>query len=87
MATTENDIEKEMVRQNEVMHDKDILGTDENAKQNAIHFGKLSEEELVLQKKLRRKIDSVIMPMVVLVRFRRLKAKSRQVTKCLCRCI
>jgi hypothetical protein len=75
MATTDNDIEKEMVRQNEVMHDKDILGTDENAKQNAMHFGKLSEEELILQKKLRRKIDSVIMPMVVLVRLLEVQSK------------
>jgi len=32
-----------------------------------MHFGKLTEEELVIEKKLRRKIDSLIMPLVILV--------------------
>jgi hypothetical protein len=32
-----------------------------------MHFGQLTEEELVIEKKLRRKIDSLIMPLVILV--------------------
>ena len=32
-----------------------------------MHFGQLTEEELVIQKKLKRKIDSLIMPLVILV--------------------
>jgi hypothetical protein len=32
-----------------------------------MHFGRLTEEELVIEKKLRRKIDSLIMPLVILV--------------------
>ena len=51
----------------EFLHDKDILGENEHAQEDAMHFGHLSDEELVLEKKLRRKIDSTIMPVVVLV--------------------
>jgi hypothetical protein len=51
----------------ELVHDKDILSGSEGAKEDAMHFGELSQDELILEKKLRRKIDSVIMPMVVLV--------------------
>lgn len=47
------------------LHDKDLVG--EKAKADAEHYGHLSEEELVLEKKLRRKIDMVIMPTVILV--------------------
>jgi hypothetical protein len=32
-----------------------------------MHFGQLTDEELVIEKKLRRKIDSLIMPLVILV--------------------
>ena len=52
----------------EVIHDGAILGDKQHAIEDAMHFGHLSEEELILQKKLLRRIDFVIMPMVVLVR-------------------
>lgn len=32
-----------------------------------MHFGQLTEEELVIEKKLQRKIDMLIMPLVILV--------------------
>lgn len=52
----------------EVMHDANILGDKEYAKEEAMHFGHLSEEELRLEKKLRLRIDFIIMPFVVVVR-------------------
>ena len=51
-----------------VIHDAEILGDKDRAKEDAMHFGHLSPEELLQEKKLKRKIDSVIMPMVVMVR-------------------
>lgn len=48
-----------------VVHDRDIVGNKSRA--DAEHYGHLSEEELVLEKKLQRKIDMVIMPTVILV--------------------
>lgn len=48
-----------------VVHDKDIVGNKDKAE--AEHFGRLSEEELGHEKKLKRKIDLVIMPTVILV--------------------
>lgn len=48
--------------------DHDLLGDKVNlSHEEAMHFGALTEEELVIEKKLRRKIDTAIMPMVVLV--------------------
>lgn len=32
-----------------------------------MHFGALTEDELLIEKKLRRKIDMLIMPLVILV--------------------
>jgi hypothetical protein len=54
---------------NALVTDHDLLGDKANAthKEIATHFGKLTDEELVLEKKLRRKIDSLIMPLVILV--------------------
>ena len=49
----------------EMIHDKDLVGT--KTKESAMHSNHLTEEELELEKKLRRRIDSTIMPMVVLV--------------------
>lgn len=51
---------------------EDLPKQDELNKPDITHadierFGKLTAEELVLEKKLRRKIDILIMPMVVLV--------------------
>lgn len=56
----------------EAMHDHDLgkVNTEE-----AYHLSHLTEEELVIERKLVRKIDSLIMPLVVLVRP---NAKSRQ---------
>ena len=50
-----------------VIHDKDLFGNKQGLRDDAMHYGQLSEEELVLEKQLRRKIDSVIMPMVIAV--------------------
>ena len=50
-----------------VIHDKELFGNKQGLREDAMHYGHLSEEELVLEKKLRRKIDSVIMPMVIAV--------------------
>lgn len=65
LYTSDHDIEKRM--HNEGLSDHDILRNTESAKEEAMHFGHLSPDELILEKKLKRKIDSVIMPMVVLV--------------------
>jgi len=48
----------------EVMHDHDIARV---TTQDARHHAQLTEEELVVEKKLRRKIDSLIMPLVIMV--------------------
>lgn len=61
-------VQKE-IGQDHVVHDSELIGSREGAKEDAMHFGQLTEEELMHQKTLRRKIDSVIMPMVVLVSF------------------
>ncbi|KAJ9609483.1 hypothetical protein H2200_005810 [Cladophialophora chaetospira] len=51
-----------------VVLDHDLLGDKvELSHEEAMHFGALTEEELVVQKKLVRKIDALIMPLVVLV--------------------
>lgn len=49
----------------EVLHDHDLGAKGSQAE--AQHLGRLTEEELVIEKKLRRKIDSLIMPLVILV--------------------
>ncbi|KAK6434682.1 hypothetical protein LTR95_009129 [Oleoguttula sp. CCFEE 5521] len=62
-------MEKQMengVAHKEVLHDHDVLGKDVTREQ-AMHFGALTEEELVIEKKLRRKIDALVMPIVVSV--------------------
>ncbi|KAK0805115.1 hypothetical protein LTR38_005646, partial [Friedmanniomyces endolithicus] len=48
----------------EVMHDHDIARV---TTQDARHHAQLTEEELVVEKKLRRKIDTLIMPLVIMV--------------------
>lgn len=51
-----------------VVLDHDVLG-DKIAisHEDAMHFGELTPEEREIEKKLRRKIDMRIMPMIVLV--------------------
>ncbi|KAJ9643639.1 hypothetical protein H2201_006255 [Coniosporium apollinis] len=56
------------VQKAEVIHDHDILGdTRRFSREEVMHMGELTEAELALEKKLRRKIDARIMPTVVLV--------------------
>ena len=47
--------------------DHEILGSNKVEHDEALHLSQLTPDELVLQKKLRKKIDMLIMPMVVLV--------------------
>lgn len=47
---------------------KDLLGEKaEMSHEEVIQLAQLTEEEKVIEKKLRRRIDSVIMPLVILV--------------------
>ena len=50
-----------------VLHDHDVLGRTDVTREDAIHIGQLTEEELMHEKKLRKKIDAMIMPLVMLV--------------------
>ena len=59
------DAEKHSVNGKEVLHDSDLISG--SSREQPTHLNRLTDEELVLEKKLKRKIDSVIMPMVVLV--------------------
>lgn len=48
--------------------DRDMMGEKaEMSHEEVVYLTQLTEEELVLEKKLRRRIDSLIMPLVVLV--------------------
>lgn len=58
--------EKGYVGKKESLHDHDVMDHDVS-REEAMHLGQLSEEELAVEKKLRRKIDSLIMPLVMLV--------------------
>ena len=50
------------------LKDRDVLGDKALVThEEAVQFGQLTEEEKIIEKKLRRKIDSRIMPLVVLV--------------------
>lgn len=49
----------------EVLHDHDVARS--SSKEEAMHLAELTEEEKAVEKKLRRKIDSLIMPLVILV--------------------
>lgn len=48
------------------LHDSDVMDHDVS-REEAMHLGTLSAEELAVEKKLRRRIDSLIMPLVMLV--------------------
>lgn len=61
-GTVEVRRESRTIADHELLGDKAKVSHDE-----AVHFGELTPEELELEKKLRRKIDLRIMPMVVLV--------------------
>lgn len=52
----------------DVLTDKEVLGEKATlSHEEAMHFGELTPEERVIEKKLLRKVDSLIMPIVVLV--------------------
>ncbi len=51
-----------MLLDHDIVGEKAVLSHEE-----AMHFGALTEEELVTEKKLVRKIDALIMPLIVLV--------------------
>ncbi|KAH9822038.1 Major Facilitator Superfamily [Teratosphaeria destructans] len=55
----------EVVNYEEVAHDLDIPS--KITKEDAVHLSHLTEEEKILEKQLRRKIDILIMPLVILV--------------------
>ena len=56
------------IKSNEVVHDADLMGDKRGLTHDeTMHFAALTEEEKVIEKKLRRRIDSRIMPLVVLV--------------------
>jgi len=59
--------DKSDILHSEDVHDHDILGGKNISREEAMHFGELSADELVAEKKLRRKIDLLIMPLVILV--------------------
>jgi hypothetical protein len=49
-------------------HDHDVMGEKGQViHEERMHWGELTEDELVIEKKLRRKIDALIMPCVILV--------------------
>ena len=51
----------------EVLHDHDVLGNTQVTKEDATHAAELTAEEHALERKLRIKIDLMIMPWVILV--------------------
>lgn len=55
--------------QKEVLHDHDVLGRTDVTREDAMHMGELTPEELEHEKKLRKKIDLMIMPLVMSVRY------------------
>lgn len=61
-STLENELS-----QKEVVHDHEVLGGANVTKEEAMHSGELTPEEQVNAKKLRKKIDSLIMPLVMTV--------------------
>ena len=62
------DTEKTGQRKGSILRDSELMGEKyEPAQEEAMHWSELTAEELEVQKKLRRKIDSLIMPCVILV--------------------
>jgi hypothetical protein len=49
----------------EILHDHDVAG--KATREDARHHAALTEEEKVVEKKLKRKIDTLIMPLVITV--------------------
>jgi hypothetical protein len=61
------DYEKGDIGKSEILHDHDVLAGHDVSSEEANHLGSLSAEELAIEKKLRKKIDFLIMPLVMLV--------------------
>ena len=59
--------EKLEMSPDDILHDHDVLGGGQVSKEEAMHMGELTAEERSLELKLRRKIDLLIMPLVILV--------------------
>ena len=59
--------DEDRIADHKILHDHDVLGRANITREDAVHMGQLSGEELMLEKKLLRKIDSMIMPLVMLV--------------------
>lgn len=56
------------IKMGEVITDKDLLGEKaEMSHEEVAQLAQLTEEEKVIEKKLRRRLDSTIMPLVILV--------------------
>lgn len=64
----DNKMEHSDIGHQEAMRDHDVLGHGNATREDAMHWGELTEEEKVHEKKLKRKIDFMIMPLVMLVR-------------------
>jgi hypothetical protein len=64
MATDRPSVEKAEIAQKEILHDHELQNA---SKEEAIHLAVLTEEEKATEKLLLRKIDALIMPLVVLV--------------------
>lgn len=67
------DVQKEIdlgndISQKEVVHDHDVIRGTSISKEEARHMGELTPEEEIESKKLRKKIDLIIMPLVMSVR-------------------
>ena len=60
------DTEKAHISDHEYMHDTKTVDSS-SSDYNRAATGALTDEELALEKRLKRKIDAIIMPMVVLV--------------------
>lgn len=66
------DVDKHVVGHDEKMHDHDVIGDRRVSTADAEHAAELTEDEAALARKLRVKIDFMIMPWVILVRWQRI---------------
>ncbi|KAK4540334.1 hypothetical protein LTR36_009291 [Oleoguttula mirabilis] len=64
MSDPPYDLDKSNVLHQETMHDHDLGKADTN---EVYHLSHLTEEEKIIEKQLKRKIDGLIMPLVILV--------------------
>ena len=55
------------LEQKEVINDREVIEYNNITREDAMHMGELTPEELDNEKKLRKKIDLLIMPLVMLV--------------------